>query len=107
MSIPVHLFSLFLRSDNVTAHYPGGLEQFCLDFPLASISEGLVHLYSMSGQDIDEDIRRLDENGLDTNKYVTFADMMGGELQGSEGIALENESEDLIPPNWRARATGS
>lgn len=107
MSIPVHFFSLFLRSDIVAAHYPGGLEKFSLDFPLASISEGLAHLYSMSGQDIDEDLRRLEENGLDTTKYVTFADMMCGELQGSEGIILENKSEDEIPPNWSARAVGA
>ncbi len=103
MTVEVKLLSALIRKADVAAHYPGGCAAFEANHRLGEGDSHLYRLIAMSGQDLEWAIEQITQAGLDTDRFVSIADMWAGPFKRVPGIKYVCES-DALPPRWFAHA---
>lgn len=104
MTVEVKLLSALIRKVDIAEHYPGGCAAFEANHLLGEGDSHLYRLIAMSGQDLEWSIEQIAQAGLETDRFVSIADMWGGPCKHEPGIEYVCEP-DTFPPRWFAHAS--
>ncbi len=104
MSVSVRFLSALVRKADIATHYPGGCPAFESQNLLGHGDDHLYCALAMSGSDLALTIQAMSEQGLDTSRFVSLADMWHGPLNNVDGIEFDCQA-DTFPPTWRAYAS--